>query len=150
MRVMTIRAILTTFLLALSSVVSGCATIVHLGGNEELNVSSEPAGAKVVIDGTERGVTPLATKVERKKDHAVVLTKEGFEENQSRVESHLSWWVAGNVILGGLVGILVDVLSGGGYTIDPDAVAVTLKPIEGVATSAAPPLSSLTQSPPVP
>ncbi|MFZ1764033.1 MAG: hypothetical protein CCU27_10605 [Nitrospira sp. UW-LDO-02] len=150
MRVMTIRAILTTFLLALSSVVSGCATIVHLGGNEELNVSSEPAGAKVVIDGTERGVTPLATKVERKKDHAVVLTKEGFEENQSRVESHLSWWVAGNVILGGLVGILVDVLSGGGYTIEPDAVAVTLKPIEGVATSAAPSLSSLTQSPPVP
>ena len=150
MRVMTIRAILTTFLLALSSVVSGCATIVHLGGNEELNVSSEPAGAKVVIDGTERGVTPLATKVERKKDHAVVLTKEGFEENQSRVESHLSWWVAGNVILGGLVGILLDVLSGGGYTIEPDAVAVTLKPVEGIAVSPAPSLSSLTQSPPIP
>ena len=150
MRVMTIRAILTTFLLALSSVVSGCATIVHLGGNEELNVSLEPAGAKVVIDGTERGVTPLATKVERKKDHAVVLTKEGFEENQSRVESDLSGWVAGNVMLGGLVGILVDVFGGGGYTIEPDAVAVTLKPIEGVAASAAPPLSSLTQSPPIP
>ena len=137
-------------ILAAYTLLSGCATIVHLGGNEERNVSSEPAGAKVVIDGTERGVTPLATKVERKKDHAVVLTKEGFEENQSRVESHLSWWVAGNVILGGLVGILVDVLSGGGYTIEPDAVAVTLKPIEGVATSAAPPLSSLTQSPPIP
>ena len=137
-------------ILAAYTLLSGCATIVHLGGNEELNVSSEPAGAKVVIDGTERGLTPLATKVERKKDHAVVLTKEGFEENQSRVESHLSWWVAGNVILGGLVGILVDVLSGGGYTIEPDAVAVTLKPIEGVAASAAPPLSSLTQSPPIP
>lgn len=137
-------------ILAAYTLLSGCATIVHLGGNEELNVSSEPAGAKVVIDGTERGLTPLATKVERKKDHAVVLTKEGFEENQSRVESHLSWWVAGNVILGGLVGILVDVLSGGGYTIEPDAVAVTLKPIEGVTTSAAPSLSSLTQSPPVP
>lgn len=150
MRIWFIRAIPAMFILALSSVVSGCATIVHLGGNEELNVSSEPAGAKVVIDGTERGVTPLATKVERKKDHVVVLTKEGFEENQSRVESHLSWWVAGNVILGGLVGILVDVLSGGGYTIEPDAVAVTLKPIEGVAASAAPPLSSLTQSPPIP
>ena len=150
MRIWFIQAIPAMFILALSSVVSGCATIVHLGGNEELNVSSEPAGANVVIDGTERGVTPLATKVERKKDHAVVLTKEGFEENQSRVESHLSWWVAGNVILGGVVGILVDVLSGGGYTIEPGAVAVTLKPIEGVATSAAPPLSSLTQSPPIP
>ncbi|MBX3339936.1 MAG: PEGA domain-containing protein, partial [Nitrospira sp.] len=77
-------------------ITSGCATIVHLGSSEELNVSSEPSGATVLIDGTERGVTPLATKVERKKDHAVVLTKEGFEESQSRVESHISWWVAGN------------------------------------------------------
>lgn len=146
----TLQTFLAMFILALSSIVSGCATIVHLGGDEELNVSSEPAGAKVVIDGTERGVTPLAATVERKKDHAVVLTKEGFEENQSRVESHLSWWVAGNVILGGLVGILVDVLSGGGYTIEPDAVAVTLKPTQGLVTSEAPSLSSLTQSPPVP
>ncbi|CAE6715328.1 PEGA domain-containing protein [Nitrospira defluvii] len=129
---------------------SGCATIVHLGSNEELSVSSEPPGATVVIDGTERGVTPLATKVERKKDHAVVLTKEGFEENQSRVESHISWWIAGNVILGGLVGILVDVMSGGGYTIEPDKVAVTLKPVEGGGSSPAPSLSSLTQSPPIP
>lgn len=150
MRIPTIRASLTTFLLALCSVVSGCATIVHLGGNEELNVSSEPAGAKVVIDGSEPGVTPLATKVERKKDHSVVLMKEGFEENQSKVESHISWWVAGNIILGGLVGILVDVLSGGGYTIEPDAVAVTLKPVEGIAVSPAPSLTSLTQSPPLP
>ncbi len=57
---------------------SGCATIVHLCSSEELSVSSVPSGAKVVIDGTERGVTPLATQVERKKDHAVVLTKDGF------------------------------------------------------------------------
>jgi hypothetical protein len=132
------------------TLLSGCATIVHLGSNEELSVSSDPSGATVVIDGTERGVTPLATKVERKKDHAVVLTKEGFEENQSRVESHISWWIAGNVILGGLVGILVDVMSGGGYTIEPDKVAVTLKPVEGGGSSPTPPLSSLTQSPPIP
>ncbi len=129
---------------------SGCATIVHLGSDEELSVSSEPSGAKVVIDGTERGMTPLATKVERKKDHAVVLTKEGFEESQSRVESHISSWIAGNVIFGGLVGILVDVMSGGGYTIEPDKVAVTLKPVEGGGSSPAPSLSSLTQSPPIP
>lgn len=131
-------------------ITSGCATIVHLGSSEELNVSSEPSGATVLIDGTERGVTPLATKVERKKDHAVVLTKEGFEESQSRVESHISWWVAGNVIFGGLVGILVDVMSGGGYTIDPDKIAVTLKPVEWGSSSPSPALTNLTQSPPVP
>lgn len=121
---------------------SGYATIVHLGSNEELSVWSEPLGAKVVIDGTEQSQTPLATKLERKKDHAVVLTKDGFEENQSRVESHASWWITGNVILGGLVGILVDVMSGGGYTIEPDKVAVTLKPVEGVNDSPTPSLSA--------
>lgn len=137
-------------LLAAYAMLSGCATIVHLGGSEEINVSSEPAGAKVVIDGTQLGVTPLATKVERKKDHAIVLTKEGFQETQTKVESHLSWWVAGNALVGGLVGILVDVLSGGGYTLEPDAVAVNLKPAEGITASPAPSLSSLTQSPPIP
>lgn len=142
--------LLAPLLFSVYTLLSGCATIVHLGSNEELTVSSEPSGATVVIDGTERGVTPLATKVERKKDHAVVLTKEGFEEAQSRVESHISWWIAGNVILGGLVGILVDVMSGGGYTIEPDAVAVNLKPLEGIGVSPSPSLSSLTQSPPIP
>lgn len=140
----------TAALAIVAMMTSGCATIVHLGSTEELSVSSEPSGATVVIDGTERGVTPLATKVERKKDHAVVLTKEGFEENQSRVESHISGWIAGNIILGGLVGLLVDVMSGGGYTIEPDKVAVTLKPVERDGSSPAPSLSSLTQSPPIP
>lgn len=62
----------------------------------------------------------------------MVLTKEGFEESQSRAESHISGWIAGNVIFVGLVGILVDVMSGGGYTIEPDKVAVTLKPVDGM------------------
>ncbi len=137
-------------LLGAYALLAGCATIVHLGGSEEINVSSEPTGAKVVIDGTELGVTPLATKVERKKDHAIVLTKDGFQETQTKVESHISWWVAGNALVGGLVGILVDVLSGGGYTLEPDAVAVNLKPAEGITVSPSPSLSSLTQSPPIP
>ncbi len=44
---------------------------VHLGGTEELNVTSEPSGAKLVVDGAERGVAPMALKVERKQAHKV-------------------------------------------------------------------------------
>jgi len=132
------------------TLLSGCATIVHLGGTEELNVTSEPSGAKLVVDGAERGVTPMALKVERKQAHKILVSKEGYEESQSSTESKLSLWLAGNAIFGGVVGILVDVLSGGGYTIEPSAVAVTLKPVEGIGVSPAPSLSSLTQSPPLP
>lgn len=137
-------------LFAAYTLLSGCATIVHLGGTEELNVTSEPTGAKLVVDGAERGVTPMALKVERKQAHKILVTKEGYEESESSTESKLSLWLAGNAIFGGLVGILVDVLSGGGYTIEPSAVAVTLKPVEGIGASPAPSLSSLTQSPPLP
>lgn len=132
------------------TLLSGCATIVHLGGEQELNVTSDPSGAKVVIDGTERGVTPLAIKVERKKDHAMVFAKEGFQETQTKVESHISNWIAGNLVCCGLIGFLVDLVGSGGYTIEPDAVAVNLKPVESVVASPTPSLSSLTQSPPIP
>lgn len=47
-------------------------------------------------------------------------------------------------------GYLVDVMSGGGYTIEPDKVAVTLKPVEGGGRSPGPSLSSIMQSPPIP
>lgn len=48
------------------------------------------------------------------------------------------------------MGILVDVLSGGGYTIEPSSLAVNLKPVEGIGVSPSASLSSLTQSPPIP
>lgn len=46
------------------ALLSGCATIVHL---VELRTERtlEPAGAKVVIDGAERGVSLMTVKVER-------------------------------------------------------------------------------------
>jgi len=128
MDIHTARVILMILFVGVSGSASGCATIVHLGGSEELNVTSEPPMAKVIVDGAERGVTPIAVKVERKQTHKVLVSKEGYEESQTSVESKLSWWMAGNVIFGGIIGFLVDVLSGGGYTIDPDKVSVTLNP----------------------
>lgn len=126
MRFSTAPTIAALLIITLSGI-PGCATIVHLGGSEELNVTSEPSGAKVVVDGMERGITPVAVDVERKKPHKILVSKDGYQESQLSVDSSLSWWIAGNIVFGGLVGLLVDVLSGGGYTIDPDKLAVTLQ-----------------------
>lgn len=123
---------------------SGCATIVHLGSNEGLMIKSEPAGAKVVIDGADRGVTPLEVEVERKKSHTVVLSMDGYKETTQKVESGLSWWLAGNAVFGGVIGLVVDVLSGGGYTIEPSAINLKLENA-AVATMDVP-LGSLTSS----
>lgn len=107
--------------------ISGCATIVHLGGSEDVKVSSEPVGAKVIVDGAERGVTPIEVDLERKKTHTVVLSKDGYKDSTKQIQSQLSWWLAGNAIFGGLIGLVVDLLSGGGYTLDPSDVHVALE-----------------------
>ena len=130
-------------------ITSGCATIVHLGGSEELTVNSEPSGATVEVDGAERGVTPMSVKVERKQPHKVTVKKEGYEDSQTSVDSKLSLWVAGNILFGGVVGLLVDVLSGGGYTLEPSELAVNLQASNGIPTEAGS-VSSLNPSPPLP
>jgi len=123
---------------------SGCATIVHLGSTEDLNIKSEPAGAKVVVDGADRGVTPLEVEVERKRPHTVVISMDGYKESTQRIESSKSWWLWGNAVFGGLIGLIVDLMNGGGYTLDPDDVKVNL---ERTATAApVAPLGSLTSS----
>lgn len=105
---------------------SGCATLVHRGASEDLTIKSEPVGATVVLDGVERGVTPLQVTVERNEPHTVVLSMDGFKEATRKIESNLSWWVAGNAASGG-IGLVVDLLSGNGYTIDPGELDVTLE-----------------------
>lgn len=125
----------------------GCATIVHLGGSEDVKVTSEPVGAKVVVDGADRGVTPLEVGLERKKAHTVVVSKDGYKESTKQIQSQLSWWLAGNAIFGGLIGLVVDLLSGGGYTLDPAEVHMAL---ESGAATAKIPAEALTPTPAVP
>ena len=79
MDIHTARVILMILFVGVSGSASGCATIVHLGGSEELNVTSEPPMAKVIVDGAERGVTPIAVKVERNR-----LTKFSYQKKDMR------------------------------------------------------------------
>ncbi len=122
-------------------------TIVHLGGSEDVKVTSEPGGAKVVVDGAERGVTPLEVDLERKQAHTIILSTDGYKESIKQIQRRLSWWLAGNAIVGGLIGLVVDVLSGGGYTLDPSELHVPLE--SGTATAKAP-VEALTTTPGAP
>jgi len=139
-----VHLVLGAVLVAGSGIASGCATIVHLGSNEGLMIKSEPAGAKVVIDGADRGVTPLEVEVERKRSHTVVLSMGGYRETTQKVESGLSWWLAGNAVFGGVIGLVVDVLGGGGYTIEPSTIDLKLE--NAAVATVDVPLGSLTSS----
>ncbi|MFO0774344.1 MAG: PEGA domain-containing protein [Nitrospiraceae bacterium] len=118
--------IVSAAIVACSMVLSGCATIIHMGGSEDLDIKSNPPGATVVVDGAGRGVTPMTVDVERKKDHTVVLTKDGYQEQTVKVDHGVSWWLLGNAVFGGIIGLVVDLVSGGGYSLDPSDINVSL------------------------
>jgi hypothetical protein len=94
--------------LAPFTMLQGCAAIL---GSKSTNVAalSEPPGAEVYLDGARVGVTPDTIAVESKKTHTVVLRKAGYKEDSCTLPSSVDGgWVILDVLLGGLVGIIVD------------------------------------------
>jgi hypothetical protein len=80
-----------------------CATIVR-GTSQKIPVTSNPAGARIIADGKDMGLTPLSLKLAQKRDHLVRVEKEGYVPLEIRVLSrgagNRALFVLGNVIWG--------------------------------------------------
>jgi hypothetical protein len=100
--------------------VAGCATIVH-GQKQDIPLTSSPDGATVKADGKEV-TTPGQIALRRKSGQDLVFTKEGFPQRSVTLESEPSWWLLGNALFGGIIGLIVDLVGSGGYKLAPESV----------------------------
>lgn len=111
---------------------SGCATITR-GTTEALVINSSPPGAEVQLSNGMRCKTPCTVEVKRKKDLVLTFEKEGYESHQMTVVSEVAGsgaaGMAGNVLVGGLIGVAVDASSGATKKLTPNPVTITLTPI---------------------
>ncbi len=114
-------------LVLILTLTSGCATIVN-SPNQDVPISSYPTGAKVIVDGGESYTTPTILKLKRKQDHSLLFKKSGYDDLVFKITRSLSGAVAGNILVGGLIGLGVDSISGAGYKLVPKEVMVTLSP----------------------
>lgn len=112
---------------------SSCATVIS-GTHQYVDISSEPAGATVLIDGKEAGRTPLEYQLKRSSDHMVRLELAGYAPYEIKIDKTFNPWVIGNVIIGGVIGIVVDSVTGAVYRLTPDEIDATLK--RGYASAA--------------
>ena len=122
---------------------SGCASIFN-GTTQPIAFSSAPEGAAMTItnragEAVHTGTTPSTVTLKRgagyfkSEAYKVTMKKEGFADVSQQVDSQVSGWYIGNLMLGGLLGMLIiDPASGGMYTF-PDAVKGTLAPNVGGA-----------------
>jgi PEGA domain len=111
---------------------TSCATITR-GVHDKLTVTSDPSGANVILSTGERGVTPTKFVKERKTEpFAVTLSKPGYVPQTVKVESKFGGTgggaMAGNLLLGGAIGMGVDAGTGAYRSLYPNPVSVHLVP----------------------
>jgi len=112
-------------LLGFVTSLTGCASIMH-GTSQEVGISSAPTGASVSINGVDYGKTPLVAKLKRKDNHVIKIELAGYEPYETTLTRKVSGWVWGNIVFGGLIGLVVDAMTGGIYKLTPEQVEAAL------------------------
>ncbi len=122
------KLILPSVLLVL---VSGCASVTR-GTKDTLVVESDPSGATVRLSTGASGKTPTSFQLPRKNALEVFIEKDGYEPLTVHVSSQISGTgavgMAGNVLVGGLIGVGVDTWTGASKDLRPNPIKVTLVP----------------------
>jgi len=134
---MTFRVLAAFGRLALLCVLTGaasaCATVVG-GTTQDVFIETEPPGAECRLDrlGANIGMvkpTPGRVNVSRSKELVVVnCTLDRYEQANDVLSSKLTGATIGNILLGGLVGIVVDAASGANNKY-PERVTIVMTPL---------------------
>ena len=112
---------------------TGCASIVHQT-TQQIPVASNPPGAAVTVacgdvHNDPKLVTPTVVTVHRKPARCgISLAKEGYEPASVDLQREMSGWYLGNVIFGGIIGLIVDAANGAMYNRKPERIDATLTP----------------------
>lgn len=118
----------------------GCASIVHQT-TQQVAVKSNPSGAAVSVacgdvHNDPKLVTPTVVTVHRKpKQCTISLAKSGYQPAEVSLNRTMSGWYAANVLIGGIIGLIVDAANGAMYDRTPSAVDVQLTPSAGALHS---------------
>ena len=133
------RVLRAAFVIAAAASLGACATVTR-GTKQTWTVQTDPGGATVETSiGFKCDQTPCTFKIKRKANFDVTINKPGFKTYHGKVTHQTSGGgaagMAGNVIVGGLIGIGVDAATGSTQELKPNPLVVKLEPEGAAATS---------------
>ncbi|VXC97899.1 conserved exported hypothetical protein [Oceanicaulis sp. 350] len=110
-----------------------CGTITR-GSNDTWEVSTTPIGASVqTSNGYSCDSTPCAIKMPRRSEFVATITRDGYEDATVNVTHQVSGQggaaMAGNVLVGGIIGAGIDASTGAMHDLTPNPVHLELVPI---------------------
>jgi len=130
------------FSVGLALAVAGCATVTR-GTTDQITVTSEPSGAHVTTSLSQSCSSPCTFNVSRKDEFIVKIEADGYKAQEIPVKTQLAGsgaaGFAGNLVLGGVIGMGVDVATGSTLEHVPNPVHATLEPVDIPAPKVAKP-----------
>ncbi|AGC76621.1 PEGA domain-containing protein [Nonlabens dokdonensis] len=115
------KIILKSILLVFILVFSSCATIIS-GSRQMVEINSEPSTAKVYINEVEIGNTPIQKNLKRNQEYSIILKLDGYETYETKLEKKFNAWYIGNIGFGGLIGIIIDPITGAMFKLKPEEI----------------------------
>jgi hypothetical protein len=121
---------------------AGCASVTR-GTTNDVTITSTPDGAAVRTSMNHTCVTPCTLKVGRKDEFVVTASKPGYRDASIPVKTKVAGagaaGFAGNILVGGVIGMGVDAATGATLEHYPSPVAFTLEPVAPPPAAVKPP-----------
>ncbi len=113
-------------LLSMASWLLGsCATIIS-GSRQTIKISSQPSQATVFINEVKIGKTPLEKSLKRNQEYNVVIKLDGYQPYETLIKKEFNAWYIGNILFGGIIGLVVDPITGAMYKLSPKELNANL------------------------
>ena len=113
----------------LTATLPACATITR-GTDQTYVIETNPPGANAALSTGISCTTPCSLRLKRRYNFTVDITRKGYEPVKATVTSGVSGGggaaMAGNVILGGIIGAVVDGTNGSMNELRPNPLRVDL------------------------
>jgi len=109
----------------------GCATLSR-GAKDTLVVETDPTGANLELSNGMSGVSPTEFELSRKHPVVIKASKPGYQDAEITVTPEVVGngvaGMAGNALIGGIIGIAVDASTGAMKDLKPNPVTIRLEP----------------------
>lgn len=129
------NAIRLALVLGAATGLSACASVTR-GTKQTFHIMSEPSGGNVTTTSGQKCVTPCKLKLPRKTEFVADISLAGYKPGSAQINSTVGaggiGGTAGNILLGGIIGIAVDGASGAMQDLSPNPLKWVMAP-EGSA-----------------
>lgn len=120
----------TALVIAASCLLTGCGSITR-GTSEHIAINATPSGTKIQTSTGLQCETSCVVKIPRSDDFTVTAKYPGFQTETVNVKRKVSGGgaagMAGNLLLGGVIGIGVDAVTGAALDHYPNPVNIALE-----------------------